>query len=86
VTAAWEPFMGDKNDRYEDNVPGKWYVDKKCILCSVCSEAAPNNFKESSSGDHDFVYKQPGSSDEEREAEEAMAACPVEAIGNDGIL
>lgn len=76
--------MGDKNDKYEDNVPGKWYVDRKCILCSVCSEAAPSNFKESSSGDHDMVFKQPESPEEETQCVEAMAACPVEAIGNDG--
>lgn len=76
--------MAELNERYEDNVPGKWYVDKKCILCSVCSEAAPSNFKESNAGDHDVVYKQPGSGDEEQQCLEAMAACPVEAIGNDG--
>jgi len=77
--------MGERNERYEDNVPGKWYVDKKCILCSVCSEAAPKNFKESASSDHDIVYKQPENEDEERQCEEAMAACPVEAIGNDNL-
>lgn len=75
--------MAEINERYEDNVPGRWYVDKKCILCSVCSEAAPLNFKESPDGDHDHVFKQPGSEDEERQCEEAMASCPVEAIGND---
>ena len=77
--------MGDKGSRYEDNVPGRWYVDKKCILCSVCSEAAPLNFKEASSNDHDVVFKQPSNEEEERQCEEAMAACPVEAIGNDNI-
>jgi ferredoxin len=76
--------MGDKDQRYEDNVKGRWYVDKKCILCSVCSEAAPKNFKEASSSDHDIVFKQPESTTEEAQCEEAMAACPVEAIGNDG--
>lgn len=77
--------MAELNEKYEDNVPGKWYVDKKCILCSVCSEAAPLNFKEADSGDHDVVFKQPGCDDEEQQCVEAMAACPVEAIGNDGI-
>lgn len=76
--------MAELNERYEDNVPGKWYVDKKCILCSVCSEAAPKNFKEADSGDHDVVYKQPTAEDEEQQCLEAMSACPVEAIGNDG--
>jgi len=75
--------MGDKQQIYEDNVSGTWYVDKKCILCSVCSEAAPSNFKEASTGDHDIVYKQPVSAEEVQQCEEAMAACPVEAIGND---
>ena len=76
--------MADKNDRYEDNVPGQWYVDKKCIICSVCSEAAPKNFKEAGNGDHDIVYKQPTTPEEVAQCEEAMAGCPVEAIGNDG--
>lgn len=76
--------MAELNERYEDNVPGKWYVDKKCILCSVCSEAAPKNFKEADSGDHDVVFKQPTEDGEEQQCLEAMAACPVEAIGNDG--
>lgn len=75
--------MADKNDKYEDNVPGKWYVDKKCIICSVCAEAAPNNFKEAPSGDHDLVFKQPENENEEQQCLDAMAACPVEAIGND---
>lgn len=76
--------MGDRSERYEDNVPGRWYVDKKCILCSVCSEAAPKNFREASAGDHDIVFKQPETPEEEQQCEEAMVACPVEAIGNDG--
>ena len=75
--------MGDRSQRYEDNVAGTWYVDKKCILCSVCSEAAPNNFNEADAGDHDFVFKQPENDTEVMQCEEAMAACPVEAIGND---
>ena len=77
--------MGDKLDRYEDNATGAWYVDKKCILCSVCSEAAPGNFKEASDGSHDVVYKQPDSTEEVQQCDEAMASCPVEAIGNDGV-
>lgn len=76
--------MGEKLERYSDNVPGNWYVDKKCILCSVCSEAAPSNFKESPEGNHDIVFKQPESPQETQQCEEAKASCPVEAIGSDG--
>lgn len=75
--------MADWKDAYEENVAGKWYVDKKCILCCVCAEAAPKNFKEAASGDHDYVFKQPETEEEVLQCEEAMAACPVEAIGND---
>ena len=76
--------MADKNKRWEDNVTGKYYVDKECIFCALCHELAPKNFKESSSGDHDLVYNQPTSEDELKQCEEARTNCPVEAIGNDG--
>ena len=46
--------MADPTEKWEDNIPGNatidgktvsFYVDKECILCSVCSDAAPNNFR-----------------------------------------
>ncbi len=76
--------MPDPNDRWEDNVPGVWYVDKQCILCSVCSDVAPNNFKESDDGEHDICYKQPENDEEVAQCEQAAEECPVEAIGGDG--
>lgn len=76
--------MADKANKYGDNVAGKFYVDSQCILCSLCHEVAPANFKESDAGDHDFVFKQPENSEEEKLCLEAMQQCPVEAIGNDG--
>lgn len=76
--------MADPANRYPDNPTGKWYVDTQCILCSLCSEIAPKNFKEADTGDHDFVYKQPENEEEEKLCAEAMQQCPVEAIGNDG--
>jgi ferredoxin len=33
---------------------------------------------------HAFVMKQPTTPEEIKECENALAACPVEAIGNDG--
>jgi ferredoxin len=76
--------MADASLRWEDNVPGRWYVDKSCILCSLCSDLAPRNFKESREGDHDVVYKQPESPEELDQSEQARLQCPVEAIGSDG--
>ncbi len=76
--------MADPKNKWPDNVPGKFYVDKECILCSVCSDAAPSNFKMSKDEDHDMVYKQPVSSEELAQCYEAMENCPVEAIGDNG--
>ncbi|MCB0403183.1 MAG: ferredoxin [Bdellovibrionales bacterium] len=76
--------MGDRTLRYKDNVEGRWYTDQKCILCSVCAELAPANFREAQTNDHDIVYKQPAGETEELQCLEALEACPVEAIGNDG--
>ncbi|QQL44402.1 ferredoxin [Sulfuriroseicoccus oceanibius] len=76
--------MAEKEDRYEDNVAGEFYVDDQCIDCDLCRETAPNNFTRNDDGGHSFVYKQP-ENDEERElCVEAMEGCPVEAIGDDG--
>jgi ferredoxin len=76
--------MADKKNKWPDNVPGKFYVDKECILCSVCSDAAPSNFRMSDDEDHDVVFKQPTNDDELAQSYEAMENCPVEAIGDDG--
>jgi len=76
--------MADRKELWEDNVAGKFYVDKECILCSLCSDLAPKNFKESNDGDHDVVYKQPENDEELKQCADALEQCPVEAIGNDG--
>ena len=76
--------MADKTQRWEDNVAGAWYVDKSCILCSLCSDLAPKSFRESTDGDHDVVFKQPETPEEHAQAEQAKLQCPVESIGSDG--
>jgi ferredoxin len=80
----WGEAMPDRDDRWEDNVSGKFYVDRECILCSVCSDAAPENFRMSDDEDHDICYKQPATDLEQAQCYEAMENCPVEAIGDDG--
>ena len=87
--------MADPNDSWEDNVGGtsivagkkfSFFVDKECILCSVCSDAAPNNFKISDEDDHDICYKQPDNVEELEQCYEALETCPVEAIGDNSKL
>ena len=76
--------MADRNDKWEDNVKGKFYVDKECIFCSVCSDCAPANFRMSADETHDTVYKQPENEEELENCYEALESCPVDAIGDDG--
>jgi ferredoxin len=76
--------MASAEERWEDNVTGKYYVDKECILCSLCVDVAPESFRESDDGDHDVVYAQPVTDEQIEAAEDAMEQCPVDSIGNDG--
>lgn len=85
--------MADPNNVWEDNAGGEsvvngkrvsFFVDKECILCSVCSDAAPNNFRMSDQEDHDICYKQPENAEELAQCYEALENCPVEAIGDQG--
>jgi len=76
--------MADKSDRHPDNVSGKFYVDSSCIGCNVCLEEAPGNFDFDEYTDNAYVFKQPQSDDELKACKSAMAACPVESIGDNG--
>ncbi len=76
--------MADITKKYPDNVSGRFFVDKECIACDACVLAAPDHFKMHEEDGHAFVNKQPGTEEEESRCKEAMEACPVEAIGNNG--
>ncbi len=76
--------MPNKTDKWEENAPGKFYVDKTCIACDACVLAAGDNFKMNENDGHAFLAKQPSTPQEEDQCREAMEGCPVEAIGNDG--
>ncbi len=76
--------MAEEEDKYSDNVAGKYYVDDQCIDCDLCRETAPDSFTRNDDGGYSFVYKQPANDEEDNLAKEAMEGCPVEAIGDDG--
>ena len=76
--------MADKNSKNRDNVPGKYYVDDSCIACDACTVESPKSFAMNDREQHAFVNFQPTTPDEIKDAENAIAACPVEAIGNNG--
>ena len=74
----------DPNARVEENAPGRFYVDRTCIDCDVCRDAAPANFTRSFKHAYSYVSKQPENETERAACQEAQEACPVEAIGNNG--
>jgi ferredoxin len=76
--------MADKNAKYEQNIRGSYYVDDSCIACDACCVEAPRFFAMNDDEGHAYVKLQPMTAEEKQEAENALAACPVEAIGNDG--
>lgn len=76
--------MADPNDKFDDNIAGRYYVDRSCIDCAACNLTAPDHFMLDEDDGHAFVIKQPTTPEEEELCIEAMEGCPVESIGNDG--
>lgn len=76
--------MAIKSAKFSDNISGKYYVDDQCIACDACVVEAPGFFTMNDNDGHAYVKNQPLTSEEIAECDNAMAACPVEAIGNDG--
>lgn len=76
--------MADLRDKLRDNAPGKFYVDRECIDCDVCRDTSPANFRRNDECGYSYVYKQPENAEELELCRDALNACPVEAIGDDG--
>lgn len=76
--------MADKEAKWSQNVSGKYYVDDQCIACDACCVEAPGYFAMNDDDGHAYVSKQPDSQNAEEECENALACCPVGAIGDDG--
>ncbi len=76
--------MADKSAKFEQNVAGKFYVDDQCIACDACVVEAPNFFVMNDEDGHAYVQKQPQTEAELKRCQDALEACPVEAIGEDG--
>jgi len=76
--------MASKELRWEENAPGKYYVDKTCIRAKFCVATAPEIFQLDETGTHAIVVRQPTTSEEEERVREAILGCPVNAVGDDG--
>lgn len=76
--------MADKSSKWSLNADGQFYVDDQCIACDACVMEAPNFFAMNDDDGHAYVVKQPTTPAELAECQDALEACPVEAIGSDG--
>ena len=76
--------MANKEYKFGQNTQGKYYVDDQCIACDACVMEAPGFFMMNDEEGHAYVLKQPFTAVEMQDCENALLACPVEAIGNDG--
>jgi ferredoxin len=77
-------IMADKHLKNQENVAGRYYVDKECIDCDLCRNIAPNIFTRSDKRGYSYVHRQPQTAKELAQAEEARTSCPADTIGDDG--
>jgi len=75
--------MADVTNKAKNNVAGKYYVDQGCISCGQCRDIASDYFMEDPNGGF-YVGKQPTTPAGTKACEEAVKACPVESIGDNG--
>lgn len=73
--------MADPNLKWPENVPGKFYVDQKCISCGACWRKDPEHFKSHEVHTYAYIQNQPKKSLELELCHEVRKICPVEAIG-----
>jgi ferredoxin len=76
--------MADPKDKWDENIAGRFYVDRSCIACDACVHEAPGFFAMNDIEGHAFVKLQPTNEKELELCKTALSLCPVEAIGDDG--
>jgi ferredoxin len=76
--------MTADRSRVTGSAPGKFYVSKRCIGCTLCRETAPGHFRTNEEEGADFVYRQPATPEEEAICRKARETCPADAIREDG--
>lgn len=77
--------MADPKNKDPRNAPGRYYTDDNCIDCDYCREVAPAVFARDDDRGVSYVRRQPRTTREVEAVHEAMEACGVVAIGDDGI-
>ena len=79
--------MTEKSSAHPLNAAGRYYVDRDtCLDHQCCVETAPNNFRLRENYYTAYVFKQPDTSEEEAQCQQALEECPVAPIHNDGTI
>jgi ferredoxin len=75
--------MANYQNRVAENIAGAFFVDRACIDCDLCRQTAPSIFGRKSVGGEGYSYvsRQPVTTREMQLCQDALEACPVEAIG-----
>jgi glyoxylase-like metal-dependent hydrolase (beta-lactamase superfamily II)/ferredoxin len=71
--------MANFAKRVPQNILGRFFVDTTCIDCDTCRQLAPTVFGET--GEYSYVFAQPQTPQETRDATRAIVACPTGSIG-----
>ena len=74
--------MAQVEDKWPENITGRFFVDEQCIDCDLCRETAPDCFRRDDDQGYSYVYHQPETPEEVEECLEALESCPVDAIGD----
>jgi ferredoxin len=73
-------------ERLRANAWGRYYVTDECDACGICATHAPANFAQGWDGTYFAVLHQPEGVAEAVAVRQAMEACPLECIRDDGDL
>lgn len=71
-------------ERLRKNAYGRYYVTDECNGCGLCYPFAMLNFAGSDDGTYYYVVEQPRDEEEDQAFHEAMEACPMACIRDDG--
>ena len=75
--------MANEEGPRRPNVPGRFWVDQDgCLAHELCVYLAPQNFRYGEGGA--YVFKQPETPEEVAQCRDALEACPMAAIFEDG--
>jgi ferredoxin len=81
-----EEVMTISAERLRANAWGPYYVTGECNACGVCAACAPDNIGRAWDGTYFAVAFQPHYAREEQEMKDAMSACPLGCLRDDGDL